>query len=235
MHVQPPDGPEPDSESGSGPASESEVEARAESAVEPGLRRRKKEQTRNRLREGAAELFAARGFAGTTVADIAACANVSERTFFRYFDSKEALLLPDMALLFEYVEAALAARPLEEEPLSAICSALLTVVEPFAASTLTALTHPIEGAEPLIAAHLVGAFAAFEDRLTLLIEQRLPRDAPDADLRAAVIAGAAMSSVRAVLRTQRRRRQAGTVTDSVPAHLLLHSFGILHEIGTPAS
>ncbi|MFJ7207019.1 TetR/AcrR family transcriptional regulator [Streptomyces sp. NPDC098789] len=199
------------------------------------MRRRKKELTRTRLREGAAALFAARGFAGTTVADIAACANVSERTFFRYFDSKEALLLPDMNLLFEYVEAALATRPHEEDPLGAICNALLTAAQPFAASTLTALTHPIEGAEPLIAARLVEAFAAFEDRLTLLVERRLPRDAPDADLRAAVIAGAAMSSVRAVLRTQRRRRQAGTVTDAAPAHLLVRSFDILHEIGTTAS
>ncbi|MFD7032166.1 TetR/AcrR family transcriptional regulator [Streptomyces sp. NPDC059917] len=208
--------------------------AGTETGTDAGLRRRKKELTRTRLREGAAALFAERGFAGTTVADIAACANVSERTFFRYFDSKEALLLPDMNLLFEYVEAALATRPPEEDPLSAICNALLTAAQPFAASTLTALTHPIEGAEPLIAARLVEAFAAFEDRLTLLVEQRLPKDAPDADLRAAVIAGAAMSSVRAVLRTQRRRRQAGTVTAAAPAHLLIRSFDILHEIGTTA-
>ncbi|MEV6954171.1 TetR family transcriptional regulator [Streptomyces sp. NPDC051183] len=214
-----------------------ETGTEAETGTETGLRRRKKEQTRSRLREGAAELFAARGFAGTTVADIAACANVSERTFFRYFDSKEALLLPDMTLLFEYVEAALAARPREEDPLDAICNALLTAAQPFAASTLTALTHPIEGAEPLIAARLVEAFADFEDRLTLLIEQRLPAGTPDADLRAAVIAGAAMSAVRAVLRTRRRRRQAGTDTgaDAAPAQLLISSFGILHEIGTTAS
>lgn len=78
---------------------------------ESGLRERKKERTRKLLREGAAALFAERGFAGTTVADIAACANVSERTFFRYFESKEALLLPDSLDVFGYVEAELARRP----------------------------------------------------------------------------------------------------------------------------
>jgi AcrR family transcriptional regulator len=72
---------------------------------EPGLRARKKEKTRADLRACAARLFAARGFDGTTIADIAQCANVSERTFFRYFDSKEALLVPDSADLYAAVVA----------------------------------------------------------------------------------------------------------------------------------
>jgi AcrR family transcriptional regulator len=59
------------------------------------LRERKKERTRRRLRENAARLFAARGFARTVIADIAAAANVSARTSFRYSGSKEALLLRD--------------------------------------------------------------------------------------------------------------------------------------------
>ncbi|MGI5447197.1 TetR/AcrR family transcriptional regulator [Streptomyces sp. CA-243310] len=200
-----------------------------------GLRERKKEQTRRLLREGAATLFAAHGFAGTTVADIAAHANVSERTFFRYFDSKEALLVPDSADLFRHVESELAARPADEEPLDAVFNALLSAVAPFAASSLTALTHSIEGAEVLVAARLVQAFSEFEDRLTLLVLRRLPDGTPDADLRAAVIAGAAMSTVRAVLRTQRRRRQSDAVTPTPPPRLLLQAFGMLKQIGTAAS
>ncbi len=196
---------------------------------EPGLRQRKKEQTRRLLREGAAGLFAAQGFAGTTVADIAACANVSERTFFRYFDSKEALLLPDSVELFAYVESELAARPADEEPLSAVCHALRAAAEPFTASSLTALTHPIEGTDALVAARLVQAFTEFEDRLALLVLRRLPDDLPDADLHANVVAGAALSAVRAVLRTRRARRGAGHA--DAPAGLLDRAFGILAGLG----
>ncbi|MFI6341243.1 TetR/AcrR family transcriptional regulator [Streptomyces sp. NPDC050535] len=60
----------------------------------PGLRERKKNQTRTTPREAVAGLVAERGFTQTTEADIVAVANVSERTFFRYFDSEEDLLLP---------------------------------------------------------------------------------------------------------------------------------------------
>lgn len=202
----------------SAPAHASAPDPESGTDPESGLRERKKERTRKLLREGAAALFAEHGFAGTTVADIAACANVSERTFFRYFESKEALLLPDSIDLFEYVEAELARRPPEEDPLDAVCNALVSAVAPFAASSLTALTHSISiaGDERVVAAQLVQLFADFENRLTLIVLDRLPAGTPEADLRAGVIAGAALSAVRAVLRTQRRRRENGTVTDTLP-------------------
>lgn len=195
-----------------------------------GLRERKKEETRRLLREGAARLFGERGFEGTTVADIAACANVSVRTFFRYFDSKEALLLPDGIQVFAHVEDALAGRPAGEEPLDAVCNALLAAAEPFAASTLTALGHPLEDIENVVTGRLVQAFSEFEERLTVLVRRRLPADEPDADLRAAVIAGAALSAVRAVLRTRRARRASG-MAETGPAPLP-RAFEILREIGS---
>ena len=196
-----------------------------------GLRERKKEETRRLLLEGAARLFRERGFEATTVADIAAYANVSVRTFFRYFDSKEALLLPDGVEIFAYVEEALSLRPADEEPLDAVCNALLAAAQPFSASTLTALSHPLEDIENVITARLVQAFSDFEERLTALVHRRLPPDTPDADLKAAVIACAALSAVRAVLRTRRARRASG-ITDTGPAPLL-RAFGILREIGSP--
>ncbi|WP_425300419.1 TetR family transcriptional regulator [Nocardia wallacei] len=88
-----------------------------------GLRERKKERTRRTIRTEAFRLFREQGYNETTVEQIAAAADVSPSTFFRYFPSKEELVLADDLdpLMIEAIER----QPAE-----------LTMLEAFRAATL---------------------------------------------------------------------------------------------------
>src|SRR5258707_2001889 len=88
------------------------------------LRERKKLATRRLLRRTALDLVAERGFAHVTVDDIAEAADVSPRTFFNYFPSKEAAIYgtdPDRA-------AALRDRVARQAPGEPVLDALRSVM-----------------------------------------------------------------------------------------------------------
>lgn len=86
----------------------------------PGLRERRKLRTEQDLLRCGFDLFLARGYDRTTVGDIAHLAEVSERTFFRYFASKEELVLRPLREAHERYLAEVARRPAWEEPLCAL-------------------------------------------------------------------------------------------------------------------
>ena len=77
----------------------------------PGLRERKKQHTRETIERVALELFAERGYDETTLAEIAEAADISPRTIFGYFQSKEDILFCDEAGNIENVRQALRQRP----------------------------------------------------------------------------------------------------------------------------
>lgn len=88
-----------------------------------GRRERNKQRTREALIEAALELFADKGYEHTAVREITDAADVSERTFFRYFASKEDLVLEFIRDETHAFALALAARPPMEEPFTAIRNA----------------------------------------------------------------------------------------------------------------
>jgi AcrR family transcriptional regulator len=81
------------------------------SGLSPGLRERKKQKTRDTIVKVAMELFAERGYEQTTIAEIAEAAEVSPRTIFAYFPSKEDILFCDLPEIQERLTQALRERP----------------------------------------------------------------------------------------------------------------------------
>jgi AcrR family transcriptional regulator len=86
-------------------------------------RERNKQRTREALIEAALELFEAKGYEQTAVHQITDAVDVSERTFFRYFANKEDLALSFVRDQTHAFAQALAARPLSEDPFTAIRNA----------------------------------------------------------------------------------------------------------------
>jgi AcrR family transcriptional regulator len=80
------------------------------------LRDRKKERTRQALVDAATELFSTRGYDATTIADLAAAADIGTRTFFSYFASKEDLLFPESDIRVRAAIDAIDARGPDDGP-----------------------------------------------------------------------------------------------------------------------
>src|ERR1700704_1422250 len=73
--------------------------------------------SRGRLEEAALALYAERGFENTTVAEIAARAGLTERTFFRHFADKREVLFWGSGALQELLVSAVAAAPASAVPI----------------------------------------------------------------------------------------------------------------------
>ncbi|WP_344957097.1 TetR family transcriptional regulator [Actinomadura miaoliensis] len=99
----------------------------------PGLRERKKERTRRAIASAALRLFAERGYEETTIADIAAAAEVSPRTFFGYFPSKEDVVFAEIDDRLAEVRERLARRVPDETPLETVRRAAADAIAALAA------------------------------------------------------------------------------------------------------
>jgi AcrR family transcriptional regulator len=93
--------------------------------TKPGLRERKKEQTRRLIADTARRLFAERGFDRVTVAEIARAADVSEKTVFNYFPAKEDLFYSSLEAFEDRLLTAIRERRPGQSVLDAFAAFLL--------------------------------------------------------------------------------------------------------------
>ena len=173
-----------------------------------GRRERHKLATRQALTTAAGRLFRSQGFGATTVHQIAEAAHVSERTFFRYFESKEDLLLTDLRQLLQAVERELATRPLAEAPLTALQTAWRTAVLAAASQRLPLLAPDLDPVSAPVPARLVLLFTQWEDHLSQILLARFAARGADparfeVRLRAGVVARAGAAAIRGALQTWR--------------------------------
>jgi AcrR family transcriptional regulator len=167
------------------------------------LRERKKLATRRRMRRIALTLIAQRGFAHVTVEDIAEAAEVSPRTFFNYFPSKEAVLFgPDPDRFEDMREHLLADQP--GAPAFTVLRAVLVEQAAHIADELSELgDDPTEWVRLMRLAHAdshlraaqASSLAVFEASMAEAVAERLGTD-PARDPYPLLLAGAAMSVMR---------------------------------------
>ena len=98
-----------------------------DAAPDIGLRERKKERTREALEAAALDLFERKGFDHTTVDEIVDTCDVSRRTFFRYFSSKEEVFKGDQDEKAAMVATLLAQRPADEPALESVRVVILGI------------------------------------------------------------------------------------------------------------
>jgi AcrR family transcriptional regulator len=104
------------------------VRRTAERAAAPTLAERKRQMVRDELGTAALRLLARQGFDETTVDQIVAAAGVSRRTFFRYFESKEDVIIQFVGDAGALILAEVAERPAEETPAQAVREAVKVVI-----------------------------------------------------------------------------------------------------------
>jgi AcrR family transcriptional regulator len=152
---------------------------------QPGLRERKKQRTRETIARAARELFAERGYHATTLPEIAEAADVSTRTIFAYFPSKEDILFSDFSLMKDALTQALAERPEGQDALETVRQFILSTHEAHETELDEQLRLCI-ASDDTLRSHLRARIAQLEELIAPAIAKDL--GAPATDVRPQVVA-----------------------------------------------
>ena len=163
------------------------------------LAQRKRQLVADELTEAALQLLALKGFDGVTVDEIVAAAGVSKRTFFRYFASKEDVVVQFLADMGTDMCAELASRPAGEPPSTALLRTVLVPLNTCGAHSEKAL--PLVRLilrTPALHARFLERQAQWREGLSTELARRLGLD-PAADLYPHLAAGMAPTAFDTVL------------------------------------
>lgn len=206
--------------------------SRAQSAsATPSLRERTRLAMRLEVSKVAFRLFAEQGFDKTTVDQIASVAGLSRTTFFRYFGTKEEIVLEKIGELGREVAAALAARPEDEQPWCALRRSfdLVTQVQGGDARESLSFVRLLNDACALMTRQWETTHG-WQSMLVPIVSRRLHGSASKEN---ALRAHALVASAVACLGAATDAWSAGDASSSL-AELLDQAMGVLHESGRPS-
>ena len=169
-------------------------------ATHPGLRERKKQQTRLVIAETARRLFVERGFDPVTVADVAREADVSIGTVFNYFPTKEDLFYSGMELFEARLIDAVRSRPAGEPVLATVRRVVLEGLPRLAtgeAVDVIATAARVVASSRSLQAREREIVARYTEDLAALLAEETGRSAGDVE--AAAVAAALMGLQRALV------------------------------------
>jgi AcrR family transcriptional regulator len=161
-----------------------------------GLRERKKAKTRAAIQQHALRLFRDQGYSATTVTQIAEAAEISESTFFRYFPTKEHVILEDE--FDDPLMAAFGEQPPEVTPIQAMRGALHAVLGALPAEDRAEIRERADliFSVPELRAAMAGRIVETLQRTSEQLAVRMGRPADDIGVRA--LAGALIGAMMSV-------------------------------------
>lgn len=174
-----------------------------------GLRERKKQRTRLALIDAALDLFLAKGYEATTIDEIVAAVEVSQRTFFRYFATKEDVVTSFLVEHDQVLEEALTARPPGERPFTALFESLRVVLrtiaegDPAEGARFRRVRQVVESTPSLMSAQMA-RYAESTEALAAEIARREDVDLRD-DLRPRIVVAFYLAAVKVAFEECARR------------------------------
>lgn len=164
------------------------------SGKQQDLRERTRQAVRAQLMEVAWDLFVQQGYDTTTVDEIAAAAGMSQRSFFRYFASKEDVVLVKFEKVGTLLAEELAGRPAAEDAWTALRRSFDVIVDVAERDPRYGLVLlRITGQSPALRAGRAEQQKQWQDLLSPLVAERMALTPADRDPRPAALTAAALA------------------------------------------